>query len=225
MPGSVPRSKRRYGPLRCPLKASLQAPLPDAASPKAPEPSLAAGATLLGSATLNLESSPVSFLRSALTYGAIFYLTGLLFLFFGGLYLSGGEEPPGWPAGWSGGASGAAGWMNEVAGASGLSALCLSALCLPASGEHLGGFGGPAPNRPEWRGALLFSVVPFLLVGAAVARRAWASWAETAVALVAVALGLWASGPGGEGLWEALRQISWMWEGLLRGRPPPGWGG
>jgi hypothetical protein len=74
VPGPVPRSKRRYGPLRCPLKASPQAPLPDAASPKAPEPSLAAGATLPGSATLlgsatlfgsttlNFESSPMSFL-------------------------------------------------------------------------------------------------------------------------------------------------------------------
>ena len=44
----------RHFPACRPVPTS-QAPLPDAASPKAPEPSLAAGATLLGSAALNCE--------------------------------------------------------------------------------------------------------------------------------------------------------------------------
>lgn len=44
----------------------------------------------------------MSYVRSALTYGAIFYLIGLLLLFFGGLLLSGGATPPGRGAGWPG---------------------------------------------------------------------------------------------------------------------------
>ncbi|MFB6248473.1 MAG: hypothetical protein ABEL97_07880 [Salinibacter sp.] len=157
----------------------------------------------------------MSFLRSAFTYGAIFYLTGLLFLFFGGLYLSGGEVPPNRPVGWTGHAwSRAIGWMRGVAGASGL----------PGLWKHLGGLLGSTPGQPEWGGVLLLSTVPFLLAGTAVACWARASWTESAVVLVAVACSLWTLSPGGEGLRWALRQVGWMWEDFLWWHPPTGWG-
>jgi len=44
----------------------------------------------------------VNYVRSALTYGAIFCLIGLLLLFFGGLFLGGESRLPEPSAGWSG---------------------------------------------------------------------------------------------------------------------------
>ena len=60
---------------------------------------------------------------------------------------------------------------------------------LPVSGEHLERLAGPAYNRPEWE-ALILSVVPFLLAGAAVAYGARASQVGSAVTLVAVTCSL-----------------------------------
>ena len=48
----------------------------------------------------------MKYVRSALTYGAVFCLIGLLFLFFGGLFLSGESRLPPPRAGWSGGQAG-----------------------------------------------------------------------------------------------------------------------
>lgn len=44
----------------------------------------------------------VNYVRSALTYGAVFCLIGLLLLFFGGLFLGGASRLPEPGAGWSG---------------------------------------------------------------------------------------------------------------------------
>ncbi len=48
----------------------------------------------------------MNYLRSALTYGAIFCLIGLLLLFFGGLLLGGESRLPAPRAGWSRGGAG-----------------------------------------------------------------------------------------------------------------------
>jgi len=44
----------------------------------------------------------VNYVRSALTYGAVFCLIGLLLLFFGGLFLGGASRLPEPGAGWAG---------------------------------------------------------------------------------------------------------------------------
>lgn len=63
----------------------------------------------------------MSYLRSALTYGAALFLIALLVLFFGGLLLNGGAAPPGRGAGWGGGLPSAAPAQTGLL----LAALCL----------------------------------------------------------------------------------------------------
>jgi hypothetical protein len=163
---------------------------------------------------------PVTYLRSALTYGAIFYLTGLLLLFFGGLSIGSGEVPDGRSVGWAGEmTSVSVGWARGIAEATGLSAF-LSALA-----ELLPGEGG----RAHWRGIAVLSTVPPLAAGMLVACWAEASWGESAAAFAFCVAGLLVFGSGGfEGLWHLLQDIAWSWERIwdeaFGGRLSPGWG-
>lgn len=157
----------------------------------------------------------MSYLRSALTYGVIFYLTGLLLLFFGGLSIGGGEVPDGRSVGWAGEMpSVAISWALQAAETTGLSAF-LSALV-----ELLPGKGGQA----HWRGIAVLSTVPPLAAGMLVACWAEASWGESAAVFAFCVAAFLVFGPGGfEGLRYLLRQAAWIWEEALGWHAEPGW--
>ncbi|MCS3629011.1 hypothetical protein GGP53_002890 [Salinibacter ruber] len=157
----------------------------------------------------------MTYLRSALTYGAVFYLTGLLLLFFGGLFIGGGEVPNGRSVGWAGEMSSVSvGWARGIAEATGLSAF-LSALAGFLTGE-----GGQA----HWRGIAVLSTVPPLAAGMLVACWAEASWGESAAAFAFCVAAFLVFGPGGfEGFRYLLRQVAWIWEEALGWRAGPGW--
>lgn len=72
------------------------------------------------------KHEPVTYARSALTYGTALFLIGLLLLFFGGLLLTGGAEPPTYGVGTYG-----VGWGAALSGVtSGKVKLLFPGLCL-----------------------------------------------------------------------------------------------
>lgn len=120
----------------------------------------------------------MNYARSALTYGAAFFLIGLLVLLFGGLFLNGEARPP------------------------------------TGTGTHGIGWSAVRPGPTSGQTGLLLAGLCFGL-GMLLACWARASWEETTVLLVACAGSLWLLSPGGmEGVWELLRQISWIWENV-----------
>ena len=69
-------------------------------------PRVAQRKSLRGRPSCYQTSFTVNYVRSALTYGAIFCLIGLLLLFFGGLLLGGESRLPAPRGGWAGGGAG-----------------------------------------------------------------------------------------------------------------------
>lgn len=138
----------------------------------------------------------MTYARSALTHGTALFLIGLLLLFFGGLLLTGGAEPP-----------------TYGVGAYGVGTYGV--------GTYGVGWGAALPGVTSGKVTLFF---PGLCLGLGMLLACWAraSWRETVAVLVISAGGLWALSPGGlEGLWKVLWQIDWLWrEGPA---PGPGW--
>lgn len=69
-------------------------------------PRVAQRKSLRGLPSCHQTPFTVNYVRSALTYGAIFCLIGLLLLFFGGLLLGGESRLPAPRGGWAGGGAG-----------------------------------------------------------------------------------------------------------------------